>query len=104
VGYDDGEAVGRVVGLGDLPQVQEAAHHLLHLPLVRPSVGRHPLLALQRGVLGDLYPGPVRRQEGRRCKRLLGLPVAMVVAVLWLVGAVLIGSKIVLVVCLGGWS
>jgi hypothetical protein len=40
-------------------------------------------------------------QEGRTRERLLGLPVAVVVAMLWLVGAVLTGTS-VLVVYLGG--
>ena len=40
-------------------------------------------------------------QVGRTFERLLGLPVAVVVAVLWLVGAVLIATS-VLVVYLGG--
>ena len=40
-------------------------------------------------------------QEGRTYKRLLGLPVAVVVTVLWLVGAVIEGTG-VLVVYLGG--
>jgi hypothetical protein len=39
--------------------------------------------------------------EGRTYERFLGLPVAVVVAVLWLVGAVLIDTS-VLVVYLGG--
>ncbi len=54
MGYGDGEAVGRVVGLGDLAQVEEASDHLLHLPLVRAAVGGDRLLDLERRVLGDL--------------------------------------------------
>ncbi len=40
-------------------------------------------------------------QEGRTYERFLGLPVAVVVAVLWLAGAVLAGTG-VLVLYLGG--
>jgi hypothetical protein len=40
-------------------------------------------------------------QEGRTYERFLGLPVAVVVSVLWLVGAVLAGTG-VLVLYLGG--
>src|SRR5215208_1044008 len=60
VGYGDGEAVGGVVWPGDLAQVQEGAHHLLDLALVRPAVGGDRLLDLQRRVLVHLDPGPVR--------------------------------------------
>jgi hypothetical protein len=42
--------------------------------------------------------------EGRTYERFLGLPVAVVVAVLWLVGAVLAGTCAALVLYLGGWS
>jgi hypothetical protein len=41
--------------------------------------------------------------EGRTYERFLQLPVAVVVAVLWLVGAVLAGTC-GLVLYLGGWS
>jgi hypothetical protein len=40
-------------------------------------------------------------REGRTYERFLGLPVAVVVAVLWLVGAMLVGMG-VLVLYLGG--
>jgi hypothetical protein len=40
-------------------------------------------------------------QVGRTYERFLGVPVAVVIAVLWLVGAVLVGTS-VLVVYLGG--
>ncbi len=60
----DGEAVGGGVGTRCLRQPQQRPDHLLDLALIRPSVGGYGLLHLKRRVLGDLYPGSVRREEG----------------------------------------
>ena len=50
MGDGDGEAVGGVVGSGDLTQVQQRPDQLLHLALLRPPVGGNGLLDLERAL------------------------------------------------------
>ena len=75
VGMDDGHAqrVGGI-GAGQAGQLEQAAHHFLHLGLGRAAMADHGLFHLQRGVLGhwqvarhqrgDTRPARLAQQQG----------------------------------------
>ena len=46
----DGQRIGGVIGFGDLIQLQQSAHHILHLAFVRAAVTGDSLLYFVGGV------------------------------------------------------
>ena len=53
----DGDGICGIIRLGDKIEVEEHAHHLLHLVLVGAAIAGNRLLDLVRRVLHDLAPG-----------------------------------------------